>query len=170
VAFHIHSQVFWKYDSTLQAYTRWQNDGEGTPLRQFTDQINNRPLAYQNVIVMYTNYVRYSDTYFNIDFKYIYRWPALLFRDGKMYKIYWTTLAEAYERSSGLVRPPRFVDYAGHPFPLKPGQTWIELVQLNNPYYETVDSEDYARLRDGLLPGSGIWAVYFIPPAFQPEK
>ena len=170
MAYHLYSQVFWKYDAQKQAYTRWQNDGPGTPLRQFTDRINNHSLAYENVIVLFTNYVRYTETYFNIDLKFVYRWPALLFRDGKVYKIYWTTRNDAYEKRTGQLRAPRFIDYDGNPFPLKPGQTWIEIAQLNNPYYETVDSEDYMHLRDGLMPGSGIWAVYFIPPDFTPKK
>ena len=170
MAFHLNSQVFWKYDRQLRAYTRWQNDGPGTPLRQFTDRINQQPLAYQNVIVLFTNYQRYSETYFNIDLKFVYRWPALLFRDGQVYKIYWTTRSEAYEKTTGKLRQPRFIDYTGVPFPLKPGQTWVEIAQLNNPVYETVDSEDYARLRDGLSSGSGIWAVFFTPPEIQPIK
>jgi hypothetical protein len=168
MAFHPHSQVFWKYDPGLGAYTRWQDDGTGTPLRQFTDRINQEPLAYENVVVLFTNYVRYSDTYFNIDLKYVYRYPALLFRDGRLYQIYWTTRSEAYEKRTGKLRPPRFIDYDGQPFPLKPGQTWTEIVQLGNPVYETVDSLEFNRLRDGLSPGSGVWGIYFIPPDFQP--
>lgn len=112
--------------------------------------------------------MRYTDTFFNIDFKYVTRWPALLFRDGKMYPIYWTTRNEAFEKQSGRLRPPRFIDYDGNPFPLKPGQTWVEIVQLNTPYYETADSENFFHLRDNLTPGSGVWAVYFTPPEFQP--
>jgi hypothetical protein len=170
MAFHLYSQVFWKYDSQLGAYTRWQDDGPGTPLRQFSDRINQKPLAYQNVVVLFTNYQRYTETYFNIDLKYVYRWPALLFRDGQVYKIYWTTRSESYEKTTGKLRQPRFIDAAGQPFPLKPGQTWVEIAQLGNPTYETVDSEDYLHLRNGLLPGSGVWAVFFIPPEIQPKK
>jgi hypothetical protein len=170
MAFHYYSQVFWKYDSQLGAYTRWQDNGPGTPLRQFTDRLNDQPLAYENVVVLFTNYQRYTETYFNIDLKYVYRWPALLFRDGKMYKIYWTTRSEAYEKKTGKLRQPRFIDYEGQPFPLKPGQTWVEIAQLGNSVYETVDSQDYSRLRGSLSPGSGVWAVFFIPPEILPEK
>ena len=170
MAFHLNAQVFWKYDSQLGAYTRWQNSGPDTPLVEFSDRLNQQPLAFQNVVVLFTQYHRYTETYFNIDLKYVYKWPALLFRDGRVYKIYWTTRSESYEKSTGKTRQPRFIDAAGQPVALKPGQTWVELAQLGNPAYETVDSEDYRHLKDGLSPGSGVWAVFFIPPEFQPLK
>lgn len=167
MAFHYYDQIFWKYDPNQQAYTRWQDDGDGTPLRQAIDRLNQKPLAYQNVIVLFTNYARYTDTFFNIDFKYVTRWPALLFRDGQMYPIYWTTRNEDFEKRTGHLRPPRFIDYNGNAFALKPGQTWIEIMQLNTPYFETEDSQNYFHLRDNQTPGSGVWAVYFTPPEFQ---
>ena len=98
---------------------------------------------------MFTNYVRYTETYFNIDLKFVYRWPALLFRDGKVYKIYWTTRNDAYEKRTGQLRAPRFIDYDGNPFPLKPGQTWIHIVTLPT---EVLDK------------GSGNWFVQFYAP------
>ena len=168
VFFHTHSQVFWKYDPKISAYTRWENDGEGTPLRQFTDQINQQPLTFENLVVMFVNYVRYTDVYFNIDLKFITRYPALLFRDGKMYEIYWTTRNESYEKSTGKLRPPRFIDYNGNAFPLRPGQTWIEFVQLHNPYFETQNTDNYSLLKDLHKDGTGIWEVQFSPPAFSP--
>lgn len=169
IPIHYYDQVFWKYSPALQGYTRWQDDGEGTPLRQFTDRINGQPLAFENVVVLFTNYTRYTETYFDIEFKFIHRWPALLFRDGQMYEIYWTTRSEDFEKRTGKIRPPRYIDYEGHPFPLKPGQTWIEIIQLHNIYYETVDSEDYYRLKNSREPGSGVWAVFFSPPEPQEE-
>ena len=168
VAFHPHSMVYWKYDPQSAAYTRWQNDGEGTPQRQFSDQINQSPLAFSNIIVMFTNYIRYTDTYFNIEFNYITRYPALLFRDGKMYEMYWTTRNEEYEITTGKLRPPRFIDYDGNPYPLKPGQTWIELVQLHNAYYETNETEDFYRLINTQKDGTGFWTVIFTPPDYSP--
>jgi hypothetical protein len=90
--------------------------------------------------------------------------PALLFRDGKMYKIYWTTLNGEFERKTGLRRPMRFVDAQGKPVALAPGQTWVEIVPSFSPYYETVDSQDYGQMANNKTPGSGIWAVRFYAP------
>ncbi len=166
--YHYYDQVYWKYDSEQQAYTRWQDDGEGTDLRQAVDQLNGQPLEYENVIVLFADYQRYTETLFNINLSYITRYPALLFRDGQMYEIYWSTRNEDYEKTTGKLRPPRFVDAKGNTFPLKPGQSWIEIVQLHNSYFETVDTRDFFRLTNTRQPGSGTWAVYFIPPDFQP--
>jgi hypothetical protein len=99
---------------------------------------------------------------------YINKMPALLFRDGKMYKIYWTTANGDYEKRTGQLRPIRFIDAQGNPFPLKPGQTWIEMVQLGTAYNETVDSQSYIDLKTKSQPGSGVWAIHFYPPT--PER
>jgi hypothetical protein len=95
----------------------------------------------------------------DISLLYIKRGQALLFRDGQKYNIYWTTASEEYEKTTGKLRPIRFIDAEGNPFPLKPGQTWIEIVPFYTPYWETVDSEIYNRLVYGDQPGSGYWAV-----------
>jgi hypothetical protein len=169
VDFHRFAQTWWVYGPQIKAYTRWQDDGDGTPLRQQVDRINNQPLAFENVVVMYTNYVRWTDTYFNIDFKYIFRWPALLFRDGQMYEIFWTTRSAEFEQRTGISRPPRWIDAQGNAFALRPGRTWVEIMQLHNPYYETVDTQDFKPLLNGRQAGSGIWGVVFLPPDYLPE-
>jgi len=170
VGFHRGDQIFWRYDEQQGSYHRYQDMGEGTPLEVFTDRLNGETLSYENVIVMFVNYRRFDETLFNIDLMYITRMPALLFRDGKMYEIYWTTRNEAYELKTGNLRPIRFVDYDGNPIPLKPGQTWIEMVQLYNPYFETGNSEKWEEIVKTQKPGSGNWAVQFIPPDFDPAN
>jgi hypothetical protein len=90
---------------------------------------------------------------------------ALLFRDGKMYPIFWKTAVDDYSRHTGLLRPPRFVDAQGNPFPLKPGQTWVEIVPRFTPYFESADELDYWGLINHKQPGSGVWTVQFIAPA-----
>lgn len=166
VAFHSGDQIFWQYDSLRQAYLRYQDKGTGTPLESFYDGLNHETLTIENLIILYTNYYRYDETLFDIELKYIYRYPALLFRDGQMYEIYWTTRSEEVERQTGKLRPIRLITYDGKPFPLKPGQTWVEILQLNNPYYETTDSTEYNALIRSRQPGSGFWAAPFISPPF----
>ena len=168
VAIHYNVQVFWRYDENQGAYFRYQDSGPGTPLVSSSDRINGDPLTFENVVVLFAEYHRWTETWFDIDLQYIKRHPALLFRNGQMYEIYWTTRNQEYEYSTGKLRPIRFVDYDGKPIALKPGQTWVEIVQVHSPYYETAASEDYWYLSRIKEPGSGHWAVMFYPPAFEP--
>ncbi len=113
--------------------------------------------------MLFANHQAKRETLINIDFMYIDKMPALLFRDGKMYEVFWTTANSDYEKRTGLVRPIRFIDTQGNPFPLKPGQTWVEIVQQYTPYNETVDSQSYIDLKTKTSPGSGNWAIQFYP-------
>jgi hypothetical protein len=54
---------------------------------------------------------------------------ALLFRDGRMYQVRWSTVATDAEIETSRRKPIRFL-YLDEktPFPLKPGHTWIIVV------------------------------------------
>ncbi|HZK60911.1 MAG TPA: hypothetical protein VFC41_02465, partial [Anaerovoracaceae bacterium] len=82
-----------------------------------------------------------------------------------MFNIFWTTISEDYEVSTGKLRPIRFIDENGDPFPLKPGQTWVEIVQPGTPFFEVPDSSLFYDLANKKEPGSGVWAVRWYPPA-----
>lgn len=170
VDFHYYAQVFWQYNSSAGAYNRYQDTGEDTELILATDRLNGEALAFENVIILYTNFHRYDELLFNFDLLYTRRFPALLFRDGKMYEIYWTTGNDTYELDTGRLRPIRFIDYDSVPVPLKPGQTWIEIAQLNSPYYETIDTTKYHVLSRIWEQGSGFWAVRNTLPYFEPTQ
>jgi len=167
VPYHETAQAIWRYDQSLGAYTRYQDNCDGKTFIQATDRLNGEALAYENVIVLFTDIHFYDLTLFEIEFTYIKRYPALLFRDGIMQEIYWTTANEAYEQSTGLLRPIRFTDYDGNPIPLKPGKTWVEIVPRFTQYNETVDSTDYNELKNGLQPGSSVWALHIFPPVIE---
>jgi len=66
---------------------------------------------------------------------------------------------------TGKLRPIRFIDAEGKEFPLKPGQTWVQVVQPFTLDYEVPDSEVYYDLLNKKEPGSGVWAVRWYPPA-----
>jgi len=163
IPFSFLNQVIWRYDESSGAYQRYQDNADGKTFVQATDRLNEKPLAYSNVVVLFANHQAKRETLINIDLMYVDKMPALLFRDGKMYEIYWTTANGEYEKKTGLVRPIRFVDAQGNPFPLKPGQTWVEIVQQYTKYNETVDSEVYFELKNKTSPGSGSWAIHFFP-------
>jgi hypothetical protein len=117
--------------------------------------------------LLFADYYAYPGTVIDIDLAYQHKNPALLLRDGKLYEIFWTTRNDDYERASGKVRPIRFIDADGEPFPLKPGQTWMMIVPRYVRYNETVDSEMYSDLKSKTQPNSGIWAVHFYAPKVE---
>ncbi len=160
-------QVIWRYDPTIQSYLRFEDNADGKTFTQMTDRLNQKALTYQNVVILFVKDHRYDETLFDMDLLYITKMPALLFRDGKVYPIFWTTGSSTYERTTGMLRPIRFMDTQGNPFPLKQGQTWVEMVPQFTPTYETVDSQIYADLDKIKAPGSGNWAIRFYVPALE---
>jgi hypothetical protein len=163
IPFSFLNQVIWRYDAASGAYLRYQDKADGKTFVQATDRLNSQPLTYENVVVLFADHQAKRETLIDINLMYVNRKPALLFRDGKMYKIFWTTANGEYEKKTGLVRPIRFIDAQGNPFPLKPGQTWVEIVQDYTRYNETVDSEAYFELKNKVEPNSGNWAIHFFP-------
>jgi hypothetical protein len=161
------NQVIWRYDEASGAYHRWQDRADGTNFDLTNDRLTGLPLTYENVIVMFADHTALAKTIFDVDLLYINRMPAMLFRDGQMYRIYWTTKSGEYEKATGKLRPIRFINADGSPVSLKNGQTWVEIVTSNSPVYETMDSTDYYRLANNRIPGSGIWAVNFVPPVYD---
>ncbi len=173
------NQVVWQYDPASEAYTRWQDNGDGQTFIQQSDRLNGAPLEYENVVVLFAAHHRYADTLMDIDLMYIDKGKAMLFRDGQKYDLFWTTRSEEYEQTTGKVRPIRFFDADGNPFPFKPGQTWVHLTPESTPVYETtawdmltikdanVSWRDHKRSREE---GSGIWTVDFYQPAIKPKE
>jgi len=153
--------VNWKYDAASGAYHRFQDNADGQTFIQASDRLNGEPLMYENVVVLFATHRMCNEYAFDIDLQSMRRAPALLLRDGRMYKIYCTTWNEEYERTTGKLRPIRFIDENGDPFPFKPGQTWIHLTPLHTPYWESVDSQVLFDLLNKKEEGSGIWVTRF---------
>jgi Protein of unknown function (DUF3048) C-terminal domain/Protein of unknown function (DUF3048) N-terminal domain len=133
VFYNYYNQVLWSYDPASQAYLRSQDKADGTgKFYPSTDRLTGQQLAFDNVIVLVAkhNVLNSAGTLIDLDLLFT-RNKAYLFRDGKLYPIYWSTVSGDYEKKSGLLRPLRFVDQAGNPFPLKPGRTWVEIVDLS---------------------------------------
>lgn len=116
--------VDYRYDEDSGTYLRW--DG-GEP---HVDAATGEQLAATNVVVAYAHHV---DADFYEDYPrtnhpsvQIQLWgtgPAVIFRDGKAYEGLWARP----NRDDMLV----FRDAEGQiPIPLKPGNTWIEMVPL----------------------------------------
>jgi hypothetical protein len=164
-------QVWWHFDKDSGTYHRWQDMENG---RQYTEQIDSltgKPLEIENVAVIYVTHTAFRETLIDLTLLYTNRERALFFRDGQVFEGYWTTKGDEYEKTTGKLRPLRFLDKNGDPFPLKPGQTWVEIITQETSVYETQYTEDYYRLVNNREPGSGIWAVRFVHPEnIQPNQ
>jgi LysM repeat protein len=108
----------WKYNPTSGRYQRWIN---GTPL---VDAGDGQQVSASNVIVYFaehqeTDIVEDSNGATAIRIQMNGTGPAWFFRDGKLNRGYW--------QSDGS-RTPYFALEDGTPYPLKPGNTWVEVV------------------------------------------
>jgi hypothetical protein len=116
--------VDYRYDLASGSYLRWN---AGVP---HVDAASGQQLSAKNVVVVYATHVD-TDIFEdeprrNHPSVQIQLWgtgPVVVFRDGQAYEGLWARP----EREDMLV----FRDSTGQiPIPLKPGNTWIELVPL----------------------------------------
>jgi hypothetical protein len=164
-------QIWWHYDKDHGTYHRWQDMENGREYTEQIDSLTGQPLEIENVAVLFVDHIAYRETLIDLNLLYVLKQKTLFFRDGQIFEGYWTTKGEEYEKTTGKLRPIRFLDKDGNPFPLKPGQTWVEIVTQETPVYETEYTEDYYRLANNQQAGSGIWAVRFVHPEnMQPNQ
>lgn len=119
----------WDYDA---ASGYWLRTTTGVP---HTDYLTGEQLRFANVMLIYANHLEtdiLEDTWggghMSIEIQIWGQGPALMFRDGKMIPGFWQRAA----RDEMLT----FIDGEGKPLPLKPGNTWFQMVPL-----ETQSSE-----------------------------
>jgi len=178
--------ILWQYDPDIESFRRYQDQADGKTFNQFTDRLNGDSLTYENIILLYANHRGCTESAFDIDLMYINRAPAVLLRDGKAYNIYWSTANGEYERTTGKLRPIRFIDANGEPFPLKPGQTWVYLLPTGTPTWEAPDKEEIPvntpqwvapnaqallyNLLNNKEPGSGNWVSRYYASMIPYDK
>jgi hypothetical protein len=122
------SQIIWRYDPQSGAYNRYQDQADAKTFVKSIDRLNGAPLTYENLIILFANHIKMANYVYEIELMYVQKFPAILFRDGKKYNIYWTSASSEYEKKTGRARPIRYIDENGNPFPLKPGQTWVTIM------------------------------------------
>lgn len=131
--FHAYTQALWQYDPLSGAYLRQTDDADGNgKFHPDSDRLTGRQLAFENVIVIFGDYRVVRHLQYDVNFHYGLEGYAYLFRDGRLYKIRWSTANRAWEQSTGLLRPLHFIGLDKQPFPLKPGRTWISIMTLNS--------------------------------------
>lgn len=161
------NQIFWRYNQQDGSFHRFQDNSDGATFIEATDRLNGKPLKFSNVIIMFVKHEVLSKYNIDLDLLYKKKESAILFRDGRMYPIYWTTASEKYEQTTGRLRPIRFIDKDGKPVALKPGQTWIHIIPPGLELWETINSEKYNQLMAGKVKGSGYWALRFKDPTLR---
>ncbi len=125
----------WDYDPETGKYYRYsdtQNDleqGRNEAYEQLTDRLTGDPISADNVVVLYVSHRYFSRRPEIIDIVMSGPDKAYLFRDGQMFEVKW--YRNALDKLFILVGPD------DKPFPLKPGNTWFEMVGTSS----TVASE-----------------------------
>lgn len=134
----------WRYDPDAGRYFLWMEEAseQGLEMALMTDRSNNLAVAFENVIVVYAEYIEYAPSLHDVVIQVAVDYqPALLFRDGKVTYATW--------RVPEPDRPIIFETPDGNPLPLKPGRTWIVIVGQHS---------------QTLQPAGGEWEVYFDLP------
>jgi hypothetical protein len=146
------NQSGWKYDPLSQSWLRYVDTSEEAKagiLHAEIDRLTGRQLHFENVIVIFAEHEVVSPTNLNIHLDQGNLEPAMLFRDGMMHQIQWSTISGDYEQRTGLRRPIQFVNLDGTPAALKPGHTWVTIL---TPFSSVTESP------------AGHWNVRFFPP------
>ncbi len=118
------SPAAWEYDEALGKYRRF-TDGQ-----VHTDELTGEQLTAANVIVVYANHVEtdiledmVGGGHYSIEIQIWGEGPVTIFRDGLMFQGVW----KRWAREEMLT----FWDAQGNPIPLKPGNSWFQLVPLD---------------------------------------
>ncbi len=126
------NQAEWVYDPLYQSWWRYvdtADPGSAGVVHPEIDRLTGRQLHFENVIILFAQHEVISPTNLEIRMEQDWLGDALLFRDGKMYKIRWSTVATDEEIQTGRRKPIRFLYLDDKtPFPLKPGHTWVSVV------------------------------------------
>ncbi len=130
------NQSAWVYDPLYQAYLRYVDTSEydlAGVLHPDKDRLTLRQLHFENVIVLYAEHEVVSPTNLDIHLNPGRAGSALLFRDGQVFQIRWST------RDSD--HPIAFIDQNGNSIPLKPGHTWILVVTPDSTVQQKAQGE-----------------------------
>ncbi len=121
------SVMDWRFEPSTGKYHLWQ-DLRYAPgkykLEVSFDRDTKLPIAFDNVIVLYTRYISYGQDGYDLDMRETDpEQQALILRDGKIFYGKWLVPASD--------RPIQFKDANGLDIPLKPGRTWITFASIN---------------------------------------
>ncbi len=131
----------WRYDPESGTYRLWQEaeTENGLVLAPTTDRNTGRRLAFENLVVIFADYIEYAPTLHDIAIETVQSpQQAWFFRDGVWIEGTW--------RVPEPNRPIIFETEPGRSMPFKPGQTWIVIVGNSS----TIEK-----------PAQGEWTIFF---------
>jgi len=134
----------WRYDEEEGKYRLWMEaeTEAGLDLAPMTDRNNEEAIAFENLVVMYADYIEYAPTLHDVIIRDAQGYhSALLFRDGVLTYGTW--------RVPEPDRPIIFETPEGDSLSFKPGRTWIVIVGKSS---------------QTLQPAGGEWVIYFALP------
>jgi hypothetical protein len=143
VYFAYQNQSGWVYDPLSQSYQRYVDTSEydqAGVLHPDTDRLTGRQIHIENLIVLYAQHEVLSPTNLDIHLDSGKTGKAVLFRNGRMFNIKWSTVQAAPEKH-GNVRPVQFLQADGQPTALEPGHTWVIVVTPDTELSETASGE-----------------------------
>jgi hypothetical protein len=118
--------INWHFDGMSGRYRRW-TDGE-----KHLDANTNEQVDAANVVVILAGHIEdrnICEQYYNgacasysVQPQIFGTGPAVIFRDGQRYDATWQRIGR-YDMFT-------FVDEKGQPFPLKPGNTWFQVIPI----------------------------------------
>lgn len=123
----------WRYDAASGRYLRWE-DTAPDALAPLEDTLTGRPVSAANVAVLFVptfqtdileDFEGFDETlgtggHYGVQIQLWNTGPALVFRDGLAYHATWVRIG--HDGTLGLV------DADNRHVPLKPGNSWIELI------------------------------------------
>ncbi|MEE8121313.1 MAG: DUF3048 C-terminal domain-containing protein [Anaerolineales bacterium] len=119
------NQNGWEYDQGSRTYLRSQDQADGSgELFPMIDRLTGEQLGFENVVVLWAKHSYLSPTVLEINLSYVWDHFGLLYRDGRVYEIKWST------RNGKLM----IYDGEGTPVPLMPGKTWFEVVSFQSTW------------------------------------
>lgn len=131
VNFSLAAHVEWRYDAATGRYARWQEKDSTNEMAPHIDALTNQPISATNVALLFINH---QNNYIPEDYRdggncglEIQVWtlgPAKIFRDGLMFEGRW-------RRDASTNWQLWLEDNNGQRLPLKPGNTWFDVVALN---------------------------------------
>ncbi|MEX1248968.1 MAG: SdrD B-like domain-containing protein [Anaerolineales bacterium] len=153
VEYNVNNISHFVYDPALGSYL-WELIEPGTENYDvMTDRLSGETLTFENVVVLVVPHTAQNEevTIINLQMTSS-RGKAYLFRNGQMFELEWSTQFPDYVTDRDQPIPVHF-ELNGEPFPLAPGQTFINLVNVTGGVMSMI--------------GDGIWRADFDAPAFQ---
>jgi hypothetical protein len=153
VEYNVNNISHFVYDAATNAYS-WALSVPGTEdFDVMTDRLTGETLSFENVVVMVVPHVAQNEavTIINLEMASS-RGKAYLFRNGQMFELEWSTQFPDYVTDRDQPIPVHF-ELNGEPFPLAPGQTFINLVNVTGGVMSPISD--------------GIWRADFDAPAYQ---